>query len=60
MPNGALDSLANTSNDKDIQDALKAEIEACMQKPGADPKSCAAMAYSTARKNTGKTLQSQK
>jgi hypothetical protein len=56
MPNSAMDNSSKDSTDLQVQDAVKAEIEACMQQPGADPKSCAAKAYGMAREKTGKDL----
>jgi len=60
MPNPAMDSLSEKSNQKDIQDAISVEIELCMQEKGADPKACAGKAYGMARERTGQQLQSQK
>ena len=60
MPNPAMDRLSKDSNSKDIQDAISAEIELCMQDNGADPKACAGKAYGMARERTGQQLQSQK
>lgn len=58
MPNKAMDSLHSGSTDKDIQDAISAEIELCMGQPGADQKACAGKAYGMARNKTGKDSMS--
>jgi hypothetical protein len=57
MPNSAMDSLNKDSSDKQIQDAVSAEIEMCMKEPGATPKNCAGKAYGMARGKTGKELK---
>lgn len=59
MPNPAMDRLSKDSNDKDIQDAISAEIEHLMKDKGYDQKRAAAAAYSMARSKTGKELKSQ-
>lgn len=56
MPNPAMEKLTKDSTDPQVQEAISAEIEHCMGKPGADSKQCAAMAYSMAREKTGKEL----
>jgi hypothetical protein len=56
MPNTAMDNLSPDSNDSQIQEAISAEMEICMQEPGADQKSCAGKAYGMAREKTGKPL----
>jgi hypothetical protein len=60
MPNPAMDNLSKDSNDKDVQDAISAEIEHLMKNKGYDQKRAAAAAYSMARNKTGKQLMSQK
>ena len=60
MPNYSMDKLTKDSNDKDIQDAISAEIEHLMKNKGMDQKQAAAAAYSMARERTGKQLMSQK
>jgi len=59
MPNPAMERLTKDSNDKDVQEAISAEIEHCMKKGGKTQKECAGMAYGMARQQTGKSLQSQ-
>ena len=56
MPNQLMDKLNSNSTDRDIQDAISAEIEQCMKEPGADQKACAGKAYEIAREKTGKSL----
>ena len=56
MPNPAMEKLTSSSSDKQIQDAISAEIETCMSKEGADQKACAGRAYGMARDKTGKSL----
>ena len=56
MPNPKMDALSKNSTDPQINEAISAEIEHCMGKPGADQKQCAAIAYSMAREATGKAL----
>lgn len=56
MPNPAMEKLTKDSSDKQIQDAISAEIETCMGEPGADQKACAGRAYGMARQATGKEL----
>ena len=54
-----VDSLTPESPADAVQDAISKSIEACMNEPGDvanKQKRCAAMAYSIARKNTGKPL----
>ena len=56
MPNPKMEALTKESSDPQIQEAISAEMELCMGKPGADQKQCAAIAYSMAREQTGKAL----
>ena len=56
MPNPKMEMLTKDSSTDQVQEAISAEMEACMGKPGADQKQCAAMAYSMAREATGKPL----
>jgi len=56
MPNPAMERLTKDSSPEQIREAISSEIEACMQKPGAEQKQCAAIAYSMAREATGKAL----
>ena len=51
-----VDNLTPESNDKAIQDAISASIEQCMREGGRSQEQCAAIAYSTARERTGKSL----
>ncbi len=51
-----VDSLTPDSNDKIVQDAISSSIQQCMQEGGRDQKECAAIAYSKARKSTGRDL----
>jgi len=60
MPNPSMDRLNKDSNDKDVQDAISAEIKHLMTNKGYDQKRAAAAAYSMAREKTGKSLMSQK
>lgn len=58
-----VDNLTPDSSQQAIQDAISKSIQTCMQEPG-DVKNkqeqCAAMAYSIARKKTGKQLGGEK
>ena len=56
MPNPKMDALTKDSSDSQVQEAISAEIEACMSEPGADQKACAGRAYGMAREATGKAL----
>lgn len=56
MPNPKIDALTGDSGHEQVQEAISSEIELCMQKPGADQKQCAAIAYSMVREKTGKAL----
>ena len=61
MPNAAMDNLSSSSTDKQVQDAISAEVELCMNQPapsGAEDqqKYCAGRAYGMAREKTGKEL----
>ena len=56
MPNPAMERLTKDSSDAQIQDAISAEIKACMGEAGADQKACAGRAYGMAREATGKAL----
>lgn len=61
MPNPAMESLTSESSEKQVQDAVSAEIELCMNQPsppGAESqqKYCAGKAYGMARSKTGKEL----
>jgi len=61
MPNSAMDNLSSASTEQQVQDAISAEIELCMNQPappGADSqqKYCAGRAYGIAREKTGKEL----
>jgi uncharacterized protein YgiB involved in biofilm formation len=51
----AAESLSPDSNDMDVREAISKSIEKCMQE-GKSQKECAAIAYSYARKTTGKEL----
>ncbi len=51
------ESLTHESGMKEIRDAISASIKMCI-KEGKDQKQCAAIAYSLARKATGKELNS--
>ena len=50
------ESLSPNSTDPEIQDKISQSIEQCMKEGGRDQKQCAAIAYSMARKATGKEL----
>jgi uncharacterized protein YgiB involved in biofilm formation len=50
------EKLTSDSSDKDVQDAISLSIQKCMQEGGKTQKECAAMAYSLARKSSGKEL----
>jgi len=56
MPNPKMEALNSNSTEPQVQEAISAEIEHCMSKPGADQKQCAALAHSMARERTGKEL----
>lgn len=56
MPNPKMDALNENSTDKQIQEAISAEVEICMGEPGADQEACAGKAYGMAREATGKAL----
>jgi len=61
MPNSAMDNLTSESTDQQVQAAVSAEIELCMNQPappGAEDqqKYCAGKAYGMAREKTGKEL----
>jgi len=61
MPNAAMDNLTSNSTDQQVQDAISAEIELCMNQPappGAEDqqKYCAGKAFGMAREKTGKEL----
>jgi predicted XRE-type DNA-binding protein len=60
MPNPSMDNLTKDSNNKDIQDAISAEIKHLMEAKGYDQKQAAAAAYAMARERSGKRLMSQK
>jgi len=51
-----MEKLTKDSTDAQIQEAISAEIEACMHEPGAESKACAGRAYGMAREKTGKEL----
>lgn len=59
MPNPAMDKLNKDSSDKQVQEAVSAEIEHLMKDKGYEQKRAAAAAYQMARERTGKRLQSQ-
>ena len=52
----AAESLTPDSTDAEIQDKISASIQKCMEEGGRKQDECAAMAYSMARKATGKEL----
>lgn len=56
MPNAKMEALNKDSSTDQIQDAISAEIELCMQQGGKDSKECAGKAYGMARQATGKAL----
>ena len=61
MPNSAMENLTSESTDQQVQEAISAEIELCMNQPapeGAESqqKYCAGKAYGMAREATGKSL----
>jgi len=57
MPNPKMDALNKTSSDKQIQEAISAEVQTCMSnEPGAEQKACASKAFGMARQATGKAL----
>ncbi len=61
MPNPTMDNLTSESTDQQVQEAISAEIELCMNQPapaGAEDqqKYCAGKAYGMAREKTGKEL----
>ena len=56
MPNPMMSALTKDSSTDQIQEAISAEIEHCMSKPGAEQRQCAAMSYAMARDKTGKAL----
>jgi len=51
------ESLTPESSPEQIQEAISASIEKCMQEGGKTQEECAAMAYSMARQATGKELK---
>ncbi len=50
------EGLNNSSNDEQIRETISATIAQCMEEGGKDQKQCAAIAFETARKATGKDL----
>ena len=61
MPNPKMEALTKDSGSEEIQEAVSAEIELCMNEPqpaGAEDhkKYCAGKAYGMAREKTGKSL----
>ncbi len=56
MPNPKMEALSNNSGDAQIQEAISAEIEQCMNEGGKDRKECAGKAFGMARSATGKEL----
>jgi len=56
MPNPKMAALNKESSDKQIQEAISAEIQTCMGEPGAEQKACAGKAFDMARQATGKAL----
>jgi hypothetical protein len=52
----AVESLTKDSPIQDIRDAISESIEKCVKEGGRDQKQCAAIAYSIARKKTGRSL----
>ncbi len=56
MPNPKMDALNKESSDKQVQEAISAEIQTCMREPGAEQKACAGKAFGMARQATGKAL----
>jgi hypothetical protein len=50
------EGLPSNANDKATQEAISASIAACMREGGKSQQECAAIAYSMARKSTGKEL----
>ncbi|KKL78087.1 hypothetical protein LCGC14_2028370 [marine sediment metagenome] len=56
MPNPKMEALNKTSSDKQIQEAISAEVQTCMGEPGAEQKACAGKAFGIARQKTGKAL----
>ena len=65
MPNSAMDSLTKDSSPQQMQDAISAEIELCMNQPAPEgatnqQKYCAGKAYGMAKERTGKELNPAK
>ena len=56
MPNPKMAALTKDSSHQQIQEAISAEIEICMNEGGKDQKACAGRAYGMARDKTGKSL----
>ena len=56
MPNPKMDALTKDSSDQQIQDAISAEVQICMDTGGKDSKECAGRAFGMAREATGKAL----
>ena len=56
MPNPKMDALNKNSTDPQIQEAISAEIELCMNNGAKDRKECAGKAFGIARQATGKEL----
>lgn len=52
----AVEKLTPDSSDEAVRDAISASIEQCMNEGGREQKQCIAIAYSIARKKTGKGL----
>lgn len=52
----AVDRLSKKSSIQAVRDAISDSIHTCMKEGGREQKQCAAIAYSVARKKTGKTL----
>ncbi len=50
------ETLNPNSNDEQIRETISAAITECMKEGSRDQKQCAAIAFETARKATGKLL----
>ena len=53
----AVDNLTEDSSTQAIREAISKSIQTCMKEDGREQKQCAAIAYSIARKQTGKELR---
>ena len=55
----AVENLRKDSSMDAVRTAISSSIHKCMQEGGRDQKQCAAIAYSIARKKTGKSLEAK-